>query len=129
MSEAKIRVLVVDDHELFRGRLVDFLQQQAGIDVVATAANGHEAVELARSMEPDVIVMDIVMPILDGLGAARQIMASEPGANVIILSMHHTIALAEQAQKDGVAAYVMKQKTTSELVPAIRAAHAGGLSG
>lgn len=120
--EPVIRVLVADDHELVRVQLVAMLSREPGIELVGVATNGQEAVDLAGSTEPDVIVMDIYMPEKDGIQATREIRALDNAPDVIMLSMHHSVALVQQARKNGAAAYVQKQDVSTELLPAIRAA-------
>ena len=127
-SEQQIRVLVVDDHQLVRKSLVTMLAREPDIHVVTTAENGREAVELARKTKPDVIVMDVSMPELDGIRAAGEIQALGIPAEIIILSMHRSSTLLQQARKNGVSGYIMKQNASRDLIPAIRAAVNGGLS-
>lgn len=125
MSEQITRVLLADDHALVRKSLQALLDRQKDIEVVATAVNGREAVRLAQTVEPDIIIMDVSMPELDGIRAAAEIQALGLKAKIIMLSMHHSSALVQQARKNGAAAYIVKQQANSELVPAIRAAQAG----
>lgn len=98
------------------------------MEVVGTAVDGREAIQLAQSMNPDVIVMDVSMPELDGIRAAGQIHALGSEAQIILLSMHHNNVLVQQARKNGASGYIVKQQANSELVPAIRAAYEGELS-
>lgn len=128
LLEQQIRVLVVDDHQLVRNSLLAMLAMEPDIKVVDTAENGREAVELAQEIVPDVIVMDISMPELDGIRAAGQIRELGIPAVIILLSMHHNNALLQQARKSGVASYIIKQDAGRELIPAIRAASKGDLS-
>ncbi len=104
------------------------LAREPDVNVVATAENGREAIRQAQLTEPDVIVMDVSMPELDGIRAAGEIRTMGLGANIIMLSMHHNSALVEQARKNGASAYIVKQQATRDLIPAIRAAHQGELS-
>lgn len=120
MSEHKIRILVADDHQLVRKSIVALLNREPDMEVVGTAVNGREAVEIAQNTAPDIVVMDISMPELDGIRAAGEIQRLGLPAKVIILSMHHNTALVKQARKNGVANYIMKQQANDQLVPAIR---------
>lgn len=128
MSEQTIRILVVDDHEMVRKSIVSMLGREPDMEVVDTAVTGYEAIQLAQSTEPDVIVMDISMPDLDGIRAAGKIQALGLSAQIIILSMHHNSVLVQQARRNGVTGYIIKQQANSELIPAIRAAYEGSLS-
>ena len=128
MTEQAIRVLIVDDHKLVLKSIETMLGRESDIEVVGKAENGRAAVQLAQDKEPDVIVMDVSMPELDGIRAAGEITALGISTHIIMLSMHHSSALVQQARKNGASGYIVKQQATSELIPAIRAAHAGSLS-
>jgi two-component system response regulator NreC len=128
MSNQVIQVLIVDDHEIVRKSLLSLLAKEPDIQVVGTAVNGREAIDYAQTLNPDVIVMDISMPVLDGIRAAGEMKALAIPAPVIMLSMHHNSALVQQARKNGAAGYIMKQNANSDLIPAIRAAYDGQLS-
>ncbi len=123
-----IRVLVVDDHSIVRRSLVALLAREPDIKVVASGVNGHEAIELAQGTRPDVIVMDVSMPELDGIRAAGAIHSLGIPTQIIMLSMHHNSTLIQQARKNGAVGYIVKQQVNRELVPAIRAASQGTLS-
>ncbi len=125
MSEQTIRVLVVDDHKLVRKSIQTLLMRESDIQVIGTAKDGRTAIELAQAEEPDVIVMDVSMPELDGIRAAGKIKALGISTQIIMLSMHHSSALVQQARKNGASGYIIKQQATSELVPAIRAVFDG----
>jgi len=125
MSKQTIRVLVVDDHKLVAKSIKNLLAREPDIQVVGTAENGRVAIQLAQAEKPDVIVMDISMPELDGIRAAAEIKALGISAHIIMLSMHHSSALVQQARKNGASGYVIKQQATSELIPLIRAVFAG----
>lgn len=128
MTERPIQVLIVDDHEVVRKSIKAMLAKEPDIQVIGTAVDGREAIQVALNLNPDVIVMDLSMPGLDGVRAAGDIQALGLSARIIILSMHHNSALVQQARKNGATGYIMKQKANSELVPAIRAASEGDLS-
>jgi len=120
-----IRVLLADDHRLLREGLRVLLEASDGIEVVADAADGEEAVAAAARFSPDVAVLDIAMPRLDGLKAAGIIAALHPETRVVILSMHISPEYVEQAFAAGAAAYLAKDAAADELEAAIRAV-AGG---
>jgi DNA-binding NarL/FixJ family response regulator len=117
----KIDVLVADDHDIVRRGLRDLLEKQPGWRVVGEATNGREAVEKAKQLKPDVSILDISMPSLDGLEAARQIVASGSPTKVLILTMYHSDPLIKQMLKAGVRGYVLKSDAASELVQAVEA--------
>jgi DNA-binding NarL/FixJ family response regulator len=123
-----IRILIVDDHEIVRRNITALLKKESDFEVVGTAANGREAIQLARTAKPDVIVMDVVMPELDGIRAAGEIRKLDNAASIILLSMHHSTALVQQARSNGASGYILKQNATRQLIPAVRAAHEGRLS-
>ena len=120
-----IKILVADDHKFVLKSLVTLLNRQPDMQVVATATNGQEAVELAQNTEADIIILDVSMPVLDGIRAARQIQELNLHARIIMLSMHHNSTLVQQAQKYGAVGYVMKQEANRKLIPSILAAHDG----
>ena len=124
MAEA-IRVLLADDHAVVREGLRTFLQLQDGIEVVGEAADGEEAVREAERLEPDVILMDLVMPRLDGVGAMRRIRAAVPGARVIVLTSFADDDRLLPAIRAGAAGYLLKNVEPHELARAVRAAHDG----
>jgi DNA-binding NarL/FixJ family response regulator len=116
-----IRVLLADDHKLIRAGLVLVVQQQPDLSVIGEADDGRQAVQLVESLRPDVVVMDIGMPNLNGIEAARQITASRPDTAVVILSMHADEGYVLRALKAGARAYLLKDSATTDLVQAIRA--------
>lgn len=120
--------MVVDDHEIVRMSIMAMLAREPTIKVVGTATNGREAIQLAQEIEPDVMVMDISMPELDGIRATGEIKALGIPTQVVLLSMHQNDILIQQARKNGVAAFVAKQNANRNLIPAIRAANEGRLS-
>jgi len=120
-----IRVLVVDDHAVVREGLRTFLQLQEGIEVVAEAADGREAVRTAAELRPDVILMDLVMPRLDGVAAMRELRRRLPSSRVIVLTSFAEDDRLLPAIQAGAAGYLLKDVEPRELARAIRAAHAG----
>jgi len=120
-----IKVLVVDDHAVVREGLRTFLALQDGIEVVGEAADGEEAVAQAQRLAPDVILMDLVMPRLDGVGAMRALRASAPESRVIVLTSFLEDDRLLPAIRAGAAGYLLKNVEPAELARAIRAARAG----
>jgi DNA-binding NarL/FixJ family response regulator len=104
-----ISVLLVDDHAVVREGLRTLLKDEGDIEVVGEAKNGRQAVELTRKLRPAVVVMDIAMPVLNGLEATRMILNTLPRTKVIILSAHNDDAYVEQATELGAAGYLLKQ--------------------
>jgi len=120
-----IRVLVVDDHAVVREGLRAFLDLQDGIEVVGEADDGTAAVRAAEQLLPDVILMDLVMPELDGVGAMRQLRDRVPGARVIVLTSFIDDERLLPAVRAGAAGYLLKNVAPQELARAVRAAHEG----
>jgi NarL family two-component system response regulator LiaR len=120
-----IRVLVVDDHAVVREGLRAFLDLQDGIDVVGEASDGDEAIVAAEDLRPDVVLMDLVMPRLDGLAAMRVLRERVPGARVIVLTSFLDDEKVLPALRAGAAGYLLKNAAPQELARAIRAASAG----
>jgi two-component system, NarL family, response regulator LiaR len=118
-----IRVVLADDHAVVRQGLRTFLDLQDDIEVVAEASDGQEAVAAAERLDPDVVLLDLVMPALDGLGALKQL--REGRARVIVLTSFGDDDKLFAALRGGAAGYLLKDVQPSELVKAIRAAHAG----
>jgi len=121
----QISVLLADDHTIVREGLRGLLEGEGDIEVIGEAANGREAVQLAMKLRPSVIVMDIAMPGLNGLEAARQIRKANPDAKVLILSAHSDDAYLEQAMGLAAAGFLIKQSSARELCQAVRAIHQG----
>lgn len=121
----KIRVLLADDHNLMRAGLRRVVEAQPDLTVVAEAENGREAVSLAQNLKPDVIVMDIGMPSLNGIEASRQIHAALPDTKIVMLSMHSDEGYVLRALKAGAKAYLLKDSAEVDLERAIRAAAQG----
>jgi len=120
-----IRVLLADDHTLIRAGLRMVVEAQEDLTVVGEAENGREAVALAQTLKPDVVVMDIGMPSLNGIEAARQIREALPGTQIVMLSMHSDEGYVLRALKAGAKAYLLKDSAEADLARAIRAAAAG----
>jgi len=120
-----IRILLADDHTVVRKGLRMLLESQEGLTVVADAANGRETVALAEKHVPNVIVMDVAMPILNGIEAARQISAKNPQIAIVFLSMHSDEAYVLKALKAGARAYLLKDSAEYDLVNAVKAVSEG----
>jgi len=120
-----IRVLLADDHAVVRDGLRVLLEAAADIEVVGDAGNGREAVRRACEQRPDVIVMDIAMPEMNGVEATEQLQESAPAARVVILSMHSTSEHIFRALQAGARGYLLKDSAGSEVVDAVRAVNAG----
>lgn len=120
-----ITVILADDHAVLRDGLRYLLEAAGDIKIVSTAANGQEAVEQATMLCPDVIVMDISMPIMSGIEATKHICKICEHTKVAILSMHHTTEYIQRALEAGAAGYLLKDSAGAELVTAIRAVHNG----
>ncbi len=118
-------MLVVDDHEVVREGLRAFLELQDGIEVAGEAADGEEAIAVAERLDPDVVLMDLVMPRLDGLGAMRELRERVPRARVIVLTSFLDDDKLLPALRAGAAGYLLKNAPPPELARAVRAAHAG----
>lgn len=116
-----VQILLADDHEVVRKGLRALLEAQPGWRVIAEAIDGREAVEKAKEMHPDVAIVDIGMPCLNGLEATRQIVKKAPRTRVLVLTMHDTNPLIQQVVKAGARGYVLKTDVASDLVSAVDA--------
>jgi len=114
-----IRVLIADDHRLFSEALEAVLSADGRVEVVAQAADGAEAVKLALELEPDVILMDISMPVMDGFQATRQIRKQQPEASILVLTGSDSRTDVDRAREAGAAGYVTKDRIAAELIEAI----------
>lgn len=122
---APLRVLVADDHTVMRSGLVALLAAEAGIEVVGEAGDGSEAVRLVERFAPDVALLDLRMPVLDGVGATTRILAGRSGTRVLILTTYDTDHEIERAVEAGATGYLLKDATRPQLVDAIHAASRG----
>jgi DNA-binding NarL/FixJ family response regulator len=123
--EQPIRVLLVDDHAVVRRGLRGFLSLQSDIEIVAEAEDGAAGVAAAKELEPDVILMDLVMPRLDGIGAIEAIKTAQPEIEIIALTSFLEEERVQAALEAGAAGYVLKDAEADDVVAAIRAAHRG----
>jgi DNA-binding NarL/FixJ family response regulator len=114
-----IRVLIADDHRLFAEALEAILAGDARIEVVGQAGDGQEAVRLTHDLKPDVVLMDINMPVMDGIEAARSIRGNSSRANVLMLTGSNSRADVDRARQAGAAGYVTKDRIAAELIDAI----------
>ena len=120
-----LTLLLADDHKVVRQGLRALLESETDFRLAGEADDGLQAIRLAERAEPDVVVMDLMMPGLNGLEASRQIIRRRPRTHVVILSMHSDVAYAAEAVRAGVGGYVLKEACAEELVQAIRAVAAG----
>jgi DNA-binding NarL/FixJ family response regulator len=117
--EHPIRVLIADDHRLFAEALEAILAGESNIEVVGRARNGAEAIELALKLDPDVVLMDISMPVMDGVEATRRIREARPDACVLMLTGSNAATDVDRSRDAGAAGYVTKDRIASQLVEAI----------
>jgi len=124
-SSKRITVLLAEDHEIVRQGLRKLLEAESDLEVVGEAATGRQAVALTKKLHPDVVVMDIAMPLLNGLEATRQIRRAFPETKVLVLSAHSDDAYVEEATAVGAAGFLLKQTSSHVLATAIREVQKG----
>ncbi len=124
-GHSKVRIILADDHRIVRGGLRVLLNSEPDFQVVGEASNGLEALELVRRLDPDVLVMDLMMPVMGGLEATARLCRSHARSLVVILSMHNDRSYVLEAMRIGARAYVLKDNTSDELVQAVREVFAG----
>ena len=117
---AQIRILLADDHNILRDGMRLLLERQPGFVVVGEAADGRETLQLAQDQRPDVVVMDIAMPNMNGIEATRRIVASHPSVGVVILSMHQDESYVLRSLKAGARGYLLKDSLRADVIEAIR---------
>lgn len=122
---SKIRVLLADDHSLFREGLRSLLEDQKDVEVVGEARDGLEAARLAPKVKPSVVLMDINMPVLDGVEATRIIVRNNPAIGVIVLTMHPQDEYVFEALKAGAKGYLLKDTSSKKLMQVIQSVHRG----
>jgi NarL family two-component system response regulator LiaR len=120
-----IRVLIADEHNMVRRALATFLRVYSDLELVGEARNGEEAVRMCGQIQPDVVLMDLLMPVMDGMTATRLIRKQNPGVQVIALTSFHEQELVQEALDAGAIGYLLKNVTSDSLADAIRAATAG----
>ena len=125
MSNETISLLIGDDHTMFRQGLRELLERKGGFTIIGEASDGFEAVELAQRYKPDVALLDISMPGMTGIEAARQIGQLSPNTRTVILTMHRDERTVLEALRAGANAYLLKDADASELIEAIRTVHRG----
>lgn len=121
------RILIADDHDLFREGLRSLIERQHDLHIVAEAENGNSAVDYARRLTPDIAIIDIAMPGMNGIEATRYIIADSPHTKVIALSMHAEKRFLVEMFKSGARAYILKNSAFSELISAIHTVNSGQL--
>jgi len=121
----RIRILLVDDHAVVRQGFKMILDAQSDMEIVGEAGNGREAVELAERLRPEIVVMDVAMPELNGIEATRRLFASTPHSRVIALSMHKDSVYVREILRAGARGYLLKDSGAGDLVAAIRAVASG----
>jgi DNA-binding NarL/FixJ family response regulator len=119
------RIVLADDHKIIRDGLKALLEKEREIEIVAEAENGRQALQLVRKLSPDVVIMDISMPDLNGIDATRQITSEQPSVKVIALSMHSQRQFVDGMLRAGVSAYLLKDTAFEELVKAVRVVLSG----
>jgi DNA-binding NarL/FixJ family response regulator len=124
-KKPKITVLVAEDHLIVREGLLNLLESDATIEVIGQACNGRECVEMALQLHPEVVVMDIAMPELNGLEATRQLRTAAPEIKILILSAHSDSAYVERMTELGASGYLIKQSSSQQLCTAIKEVHGG----
>jgi two-component system, NarL family, invasion response regulator UvrY len=122
-----VRIMIVDDHKPTRDEIRGLIEHQPGMDVVAEVATGEEAVDMARARQPDVIVMDILLPGMNGIEAMRRICSEQPDVRVLAISNHFGESLIQTIFDAGGLGYVRKSRAFEQLVPAVRSVAAGKL--
>lgn len=120
-----VRVMIVDNHRIMRQGLRSLIEKEAGIEVCGEAADGRSAVIMAHEIKPDVIIMDVTLPVLNGIEATRQIVADCPSIKVLILSMHFDRRFVEGALDARASGYLLKECAFEEVVQAIETVMAG----
>jgi two-component system, NarL family, response regulator NreC len=119
------RVLIADDHAIVRAGLRALVKSEADLELVGEASDGEEALQLAESLHPDILVLDLSLPDLDGIQVTKQVQARLPGVRVLILTVHDDEALVREAVRAGAAGYIIKQAAEAELISAIRTIQIG----
>jgi two-component system response regulator NreC len=120
-----LRIIIADDHQMLRQGLRALLEGESGLEVVGEAENGHEAVRLCKRLKPDVVIMDVGMPELNGIEATRQCVTESPGVKILALSMHTDRRFASGMLQAGASGYLLKDAAFDELIQAVRAVAAG----
>lgn len=114
------RVVIADDHAIVRGGLRALIHDEIGLDLIGEAAGGYEAIELVEKYQPEVLVLDISMPDLDGISVTRKLKLNFPNLHILILTLHEDEALLKEAIKAGASGYILKRAAEAELISAIQ---------
>ncbi len=122
-----IRILIADDHGVLRAGLRSLLNAEPGLEVIGEADNGATAVKLVQELQPDIVLLDIGMPQLNGIQVTKKVKDELPQVRVLILTLHEDESLLRQAIENGASGYIVKRAVESELINAIRAVYAGNL--
>jgi DNA-binding NarL/FixJ family response regulator len=125
VAQSTIKILLADDHTIVRQGLKLILAAHGDLEVVGEAANGREAVELAAALKPDIVLMDVAMPELNGIEATRRIVQAAPRLRVLVLSMHKEAVYVREILKAGARGYILKDAIDTELVNAVRSVARG----
>ena len=121
----KIRVVLADDHEIVRNGLKTLIKYEDDLEVVGEVSNGLDAINTVKKLIPDILILDLVMPGMNGLEVIGKVVKSNPVTGIVILSMHNNEGYVFEAFRSGAKAYVLKDNTADELVPAIRQVYSG----
>lgn len=124
---SKLRIILVDDHAVVREGLKRLLEGQSDFDLVGEAADGREAVEQVKTLQPDLVMMDVSMPLLNGIDATRVMKSVRPETKILALTVHEDDGYVREFLKAGAAGYLLKRASTEELVRAIRVVMSGGI--
>jgi len=125
VAQKSYRVLIADDHSVIRSGVRQLLEAQAGIEVCCEATTGVEAVEYVKKGKPDMVLLDLTMPEMNGLDAARQIREISPNTDILVLSMHYTEEIAREVLRSGARGYMLKSDANAELVTAVNRVRRG----
>ncbi len=125
MKSLPARILIADDHDIVRAGVAGVLSHEPGFTVVAEAANGQEAIDRFREFHPDITILDLRMPLIDGLGALRAIREIDPAARILVLTTYDSVEEVHAVIKAGAQGYVLKRSSRVEIVPAVHALLAG----
>ena len=124
-TSKSVRILVVDDCEPWRDFIVNTLKKEPGLEIIGQVSDGSAAVQQTHQLKPDLILLDIGLPTLNGIQAATQIRESSPSSKILFISENHHVDIVERALSTGAGGYVIKSEAAGELVPAIKAVLAG----
>ncbi len=120
-----IRVLIADDHAIVRAGLRAVLKDETGMELVGEASGGEEALALVETLQPDILVLDLSMPDLDGIQVTRRVQSTAPGVRILILTVHEDEALLREAIRAGASGYILKHAAEAELISAIHSIQMG----